>query len=160
VNTPYVSIVHCDFVRPAHRQAVGDLINAYIGDEKGGGEPLSPQAAERLVTMLAAHPTAFILLAESDSEFVGLLTAFENISTFTARPMMNVHDLFVHPTYRRCGIARRLMETLIEEARRHDCSRLTLEVRQDNPRAQTLYNNLGFQCPEPPMIYQRLNLYA
>ncbi|MDR2791593.1 MAG: GNAT family N-acetyltransferase [Tannerellaceae bacterium] len=160
MNASEVSISRCDFARPAHRQAIGDLINAYINDRMGGGEPLTPDVSERLVASLATHPTVLVLLAERGDVPIGLLTAFENVSTFTARPMMNIHDLFVYPAYRRCGLARRLMEALIDEARRRKCSRITLEVRQDNLRAQALYNDLGFRCPEPPMIYQRLNLNA
>jgi ribosomal-protein-alanine N-acetyltransferase len=42
------------------------------------------------------------------------------------------------------GIGSALLTDLMEEARRHDCAEVFLEVRADNPRAQDLYRRFGF----------------
>ncbi|MDR3268530.1 MAG: GNAT family N-acetyltransferase [Tannerella sp.] len=155
MTTTETKIIPCNYSDPEHLQAVAGLINAYIHDEMGGGEPLSELRQLRLVDGLRNHPTAIVLLAENDGAYCGLLTAFENFATFAARPMINIHDLMVLPAARGKGIGRQLMNALIDEARRRDCCRVTLEVRHDNPVAQTLYMDLGFDDTDPPMFYWR-----
>jgi ribosomal-protein-alanine N-acetyltransferase len=43
------------------------------------------------------------------------------------------------------GIGTRLLEALIDEARRRCCTEMFLEVRADNTRAQRLYRGHGFE---------------
>jgi [ribosomal protein S18]-alanine N-acetyltransferase len=42
------------------------------------------------------------------------------------------------------GIGSTLLTDLLDEAGRHDCTEMILEVRADNPRAQNLYRRFGF----------------
>ncbi len=42
------------------------------------------------------------------------------------------------------GIGPTLLTDLLDEAGRHDCTEVILEVRADNPRAQNLYRRFGF----------------
>ncbi|MDR0865729.1 MAG: GNAT family N-acetyltransferase [Candidatus Symbiothrix sp.] len=150
-----INITLCDYSNPVHLQAIASLINSYINDEMGGGKPLSKPEQLRLVEGLKNHPKSIVLLAETDDNFVGLLTAFENFSTFTARPMVNIHDVFVLKEYRGKGIGRQLMNAVINEAEKCSGSRISLEVRQDNGAAQNLYKSLGFEETEPSMFYWR-----
>jgi ribosomal protein S18 acetylase RimI-like enzyme len=147
--------VACDYSDQEHLQAITALIDVYIKDGMGGGTPLSKLEQLRLVDGLNQHPKAVVLLAETGGVYSGLLIGFENFSTFTAKPMINVHDLIVHPEYRGRGIGRQLMEGIIAEAKKRKCSRVTLEVRRDNVAAQSLYKSLGFGEPEPGMLYWR-----
>lgn len=104
------------------------------------------------------HPRAIVLLAQTDGVFTGLLVAFENFSTFTAKPMVNIHDVFVLKAYRGLGIGRKLMDAVIAEAGDRKCSFVTLEVRTDNPAAQSLYKSLGFDGTKPDLLYWRKDL--
>jgi ribosomal protein S18 acetylase RimI-like enzyme len=54
-------------------------------------------------------------------------------------------NVVVDKEYRRQGIARRLMEETIAEARRQGAEEAVLQVYQDNPAALRLYTDLGFQ---------------
>jgi ribosomal protein S18 acetylase RimI-like enzyme len=155
-----VEIKLCNYSNPAHLQAVTILIDAYIKDEMGGGKPLSKSEQLRLVDGLNSHPKAIVLLAETNNAFVGLLTAFENFSTFTAKPMINIHDVFILQEYRGKGIGRQLMNAVISEAESRKCTRITLEVRDDNVKAQSLYKSLGFDETDPRLFYWRKNLNA
>ncbi|MDR1581926.1 MAG: GNAT family N-acetyltransferase [Prevotellaceae bacterium] len=148
-------IVVCDYSNQAHLKAVISLINANINDEMGGGTPLSSEKQQQMVDGLANHPKAIVLLAQDTDNFVGVLVAFENYSTFTAQPMINIHDIFVLKKYRGNGIGRRLMNRIVDEAEKRKCSRLTLEVRKDNVKAQNLYQSLGFEEVNPKMFYWR-----
>ena len=57
---------------------------------------------------------------------------------------VDIHNLAVHPAYRRRGIGTALLRAVIDEARRHGVTRVTLEVRKSNEAAQKLYLSLGF----------------
>jgi ribosomal protein S18 acetylase RimI-like enzyme len=149
------NIIRCNFCDPKHRKAIVVLINEYIQDEMGGGTVLSEQEQNDLTEGLKNNPKTLVLLSETQGIFSGMLVAFENFSTFTARPMMNIHDVTVLKEYRGKGIGRSLMNALIEEAGKRNCSRITLEVRKDNLPAQNLYSDLGFYEPEPGMLYWR-----
>ena len=50
----------------------------------------------------------------------------------------------VLPDHRRCGIARELVQMVIDESIRRGAARLFLEVAEDNDAAQRLYRSLGF----------------
>ena len=54
-------------------------------------------------------------------------------------------NVVVREEYRRQGIARRLMEATIAEARRQGAEEAVLQVYQDNLAAMQLYTDLGFQ---------------
>ncbi len=56
-----------------------------------------------------------------------------------------VDNVAVFPQYRRRGIARALMEHLIQAAKARNSSFLTLEVRASNTGAIQLYKALGFR---------------
>ena len=56
--------------------------------------------------------------------------------------MMNVA---VHPDFRRQGIARQLIDELVQRLKAAGSRCLTLEVRASNAGAIALYENLGFQ---------------
>jgi GNAT superfamily N-acetyltransferase len=150
-----IDITVCDYSNPAHPEAVISLINEYINDEMGGGNPLSQKEQQRMIEGLSNHPKSIVLLAQGADMFVGLLTAFENFSTFTANPMLNIHDVIVLKEYRGRGIGRKLMNAIISEAEKRKCSRVTLEVRKDNIKAQNLYKSLGFEEAEHGMFYWR-----
>lgn len=153
-----IEIMECDFSNTDCLNAIGNLMNAYIQDNMGGGNPLSNMEKLRLVDSLNQHPMSIVLLACIGDIFCGLLIAFENFSTFTVKPMINIHDLIVLPELRNLGIGHKLLDSIIEIAEKRGCSRITLEVRNDNINAQYLYRKKGFEEPDPPMFYWRKNL--
>ena len=67
-----------------------------------------------------------------------------NVTLSRSRGGYLVSNLAVHPDYRRRGIARRLMEVVIERTERKRASWVLLEVRRDNRAAKGLYEKLGF----------------
>jgi [ribosomal protein S18]-alanine N-acetyltransferase len=58
---------------------------------------------------------------------------------------IHVTNLAVHPSFRRRGIARVLLGSILEEARRSGVELVFLEVRPTNVEALTLYESLGFR---------------
>ncbi|MDR1524723.1 MAG: GNAT family N-acetyltransferase [Tannerella sp.] len=160
MKNPDVTVRRCDYADTDDLNAIGTLINAYIEDEMGdgGGEPLERQQQLRLAEALGRHPKSIVLLACIGEVRCGMLVAFENFSTFTVSPMINIHDVIVLKEYRGKNVGRRLLEAVISMARERRCSRITLEVRVDNPVARHLYKSAGFDSPSPEMSYWRKNL--
>src|SRR5215208_6758275 len=56
-----------------------------------------------------------------------------------------VANVATHPDYRRHGIGRALTESVMKQARDKRASAIWLHVRDDNPGAIKLYEELGFQ---------------
>lgn len=58
---------------------------------------------------------------------------------------LDIHNVAVHPQFRRQGVARAMLADIIERATSRGFRRMTLEVRKSNDPAQTLYRSLGFE---------------
>ncbi len=56
-----------------------------------------------------------------------------------------IANVAVHPDYRHRGIARATLERAMSHARDHSAHELWLNVRDDNPDALDLYNDVGFR---------------
>lgn len=50
-----------------------------------------------------------------------------------------------HPSFRRLGIAQRLTEFFLSDARDRGCTRVTLSVREDNVAARRFYESLHWE---------------
>ena len=122
-----------------------DILDSYATDPKGGGRGLSADVKRRLIGVLREHPTTLVLLAVAGGEPVGVAVCFFGVSTFRARPLLNVHDLAVLPKFRGRGVGSALLGAVEDHARRRGCCKLTLEVQDDNARARTLYQRFGFE---------------
>lgn len=131
------------------RDAKGFLavLDSYARAPVGGGEPLASDVRERVVPMLREHPTSLVLLAFVGEEPVGVAVCFFGLSTFRARPLLNIHDLAVLPQHQGKGVGQALLDAVEDHARRKGCCKLTLEVLDDNTRARALYRRFGFEDP-------------
>lgn len=58
----------------------------------------------------------------------------------------HVTNIAIHPDYRRRGIGRELLLSLMEVAREFDAIKMTLEVRESNTGAKALYEQLDFKA--------------
>jgi GNAT superfamily N-acetyltransferase len=142
--TPYVEIVEANLDRTDHQQDVIALTAAYALDAMGQGGPLHPDVLARLVPGLRAQPTTLILLAYVEGQAVGIATCFQGFSTFSAQPLINIHDLAVLPTHRGQGIGRLLLDGVARKATELGCCKVTLEVQEDNARGRQVYESAGF----------------
>lgn len=133
---------------PVDAQAVKELVNCLASDPVGGGEPLSPEILDSLVPALSRYPTCFCLLAMDGDLGVGMSLCFESLSSFKARPVVNIHDFVIRDDYRGQGIARNLLRQTEAEAYKRGACKLTLEVLEGNPIARKLYNSFGFRSYE------------
>ena len=82
-------------------------------------------------------------LWEEDGLIVGNLTLIPFSSR--GKRYFLIANVATHPGYRRRGIARKLTLTGLDYSRTHGAASTWLHVRDDNPHAQELYRNLGFE---------------
>lgn len=95
--------------------------------------------SEKSVASELENPLSLWLVAEENGQvfgYVGSQTVLDESD------MMNVA---VDPRFRRQGIARALIETLIAELAKKGSRCLRLEVRVSNENARALYERMGFQ---------------
>ena len=140
-----IEIREANLADEAHAAGLLAVLGSYAASEMGGGAQLSDDVKRRLVAGLREQTHALVLLAFSAANVVGIATCFFGFSTFSARPLLNVHDLAVLPDFQGRGIGRALLVAAEERARARGCAKLTLEVREDNVRARGLYHQSGFR---------------
>ncbi len=121
---------------------VADLIEVAFGVELG------PEGREAVWGMRAASYMGPLLWVLGDL-FSGYVWVEEkrvvgNVTLSRSRGGYLVSNLAVHPDHRRRGIARRLMEAVVERAEKRGVTWVALEVRGDNRAAKGLYAKLGF----------------
>jgi GNAT superfamily N-acetyltransferase len=139
-----VTIVDADLSHAEHQAALVAMLDAYMRDPMEGGVPPSEQIKRDLAPGLRAHPACYVFLAYRDAAPVGFSICFLGFSTFNARPLINIHDIFVESSVRGTGIGAMLLERIEAKARELNCCRITLEVREDNRVARGLYRKVGF----------------
>ncbi|QDT00571.1 GNAT family N-acetyltransferase [Adhaeretor mobilis] len=145
-----INILTADLANPAHQAAIIAMLDAYSADPMGDGHPISDYARANLIDGLRKHPTTVAFLAMQGEQPVGMIIAFGGFSTFAAKPLINLHDVYVAPEVRGQGVARRLLEAVEAAARETGCCKLTLEVKLQNTRASNIYAEFGFQpAPSP-----------
>lgn len=81
----------------------------------------------------------YFLVAELDGEVVGY--AVGSVLDTVGK----VVSIAVHPMYRRCGIGKSLLKTLLDNLFKSGVGVIRLEVRESNIPAYSLYERLGFR---------------
>jgi ribosomal protein S18 acetylase RimI-like enzyme len=137
-------VLRLDLHAPDHVAGLQALLSEYALSAEGGGQALAPEALARLPQALASRSHYVGWLACADGRFIGLLNAFEGLSTFKARPLLNIHDIVVTATWRGRGVGRALIAQAQAHAQAGGCCKLTLEVLEGNARAIGLYRAMGF----------------
>lgn len=155
-----VSTVHCKRVDYKNTDEARDLVrllNAYSEDPMANSASLPESVKSTLVESLALVPGAFSIIASFSTEGnrkqpVGLANCFMGFSTFSSKPLVNIHDLVVLPEYRGNGIGKALLDAVEIIAIERECCKIVLEVRTDNP-AEHLYRRQGFTDGDHPYIF-------
>lgn len=98
-----------------------------------------------------AHTHYLVALSEGSDAVV----AYAGLLAPASAQQADIQTIAVAPTVRRGGLGRTLMLRLMAEAFSRGAREMFLEVRADNPGAQSLYEQLGFeQIAVRPRYYQ------
>ncbi|WP_390614894.1 GNAT family N-acetyltransferase [Maricurvus nonylphenolicus] len=139
-----ITVTLADYSCLQDAQALRQLMQEYANDPMGGGKPLADEVVEELPDKLQAFPGAYSVIAWDGDTPIGLINSFTGFSTFKAKPLVNIHDVIVAPTYRRRGLALEMLRVVEQEAIERGCCKLTLEVLTGNQGAQAVYQQFGF----------------
>lgn len=99
----------------------------------------TPWSREAFLYELRQNQVARSWVARAERGVVGYLCLWE------LGMELHITNLAVHPACRRQGIARTLVATILEDARRRGFTVAVLEVRPSNQEARGLYERFGFQ---------------
>ncbi|MDP7593816.1 MAG: GNAT family N-acetyltransferase [Litorilituus sp.] len=143
-----IRLVQADYNNEQQGKDIIMLLNDYALDPMGGGEVLSDYVQENLVATLAQRHDVFTVLCYVDEEPAGIINCVEGFSTFSCKPLVNIHDCGVLPQYRGLGLCLKMFEEVEQVALARGCCKLTLEVLEGNTVAQNAYKKLGFAAYE------------
>jgi ribosomal protein S18 acetylase RimI-like enzyme len=139
-----IEVVKADYANQKHKEDIPLLLDAYASDPMGGGAPLEQKVKENLVNELSKLPHAFSVIAYVDNSPAGLANCFEAFSTFSCKPLVNIHDVVVLNRYRGYGLSQKLLEKVEDIALEKNCCKITLEVLSNNAVAKAAYAKYGF----------------
>ncbi|GJE17466.1 GNAT family N-acetyltransferase [Methylobacterium marchantiae] len=128
-------------VRPDEREAWERLWSDYLDFYRASLGP-----AMRDLTWSRLHDPLVplhALVAEADSEIVGLVHYVFHASAWTRGPYCYLQDLFTTPSARGRGVARALIEAVTTEAHLASADRVYWLTMEDNAPARALYDTLA-----------------
>jgi ribosomal protein S18 acetylase RimI-like enzyme len=143
-----ITVREADLADPEQTAVLVEMLDAYMRDPMEGGSAPSEQVKRELIPGLRAHPACYVFLALRGEKPVGFAICFLGFSTFNARPLINIHDIFVQASARGAGMGKLLLDRIEAKARSMNGCAITLEVREDNHRARRLYSKFGFERAE------------
>ena len=138
-------IIIADLSSLDHGRAIVRLLDLYANDVMGGGQSLSAYTKSNLISELSKREDCVVVLAYVEDEAAALAICFEGFSTFACQPILNIHDITVHPDFRGQGLSVELMNKVQEQAVKRGCCKITLEVLEGNQRASKIYRKFGFK---------------
>lgn len=146
-------MIRVDFANSVQGADFLRLLGEYALDPMGGGEALDKNTLSNLIERAQNEAGFGAFLAYVGGEAVGLLNFNRTFSTFSAAPILGIHDICVSSEFRRKGVASALLKQAEQEAIRLGCCKLTLEVLTKNTGAQAVYRSFGFgdYCLDPQM---------
>ena len=139
-----IKVLKANYTETKHATDILSLLNLYALDPMGGGKALSQFVKDNLIRELAKLPHAFTVLCYADDRAVGLINCFESFSTFSCKPLVNIHDVIVIKEYRGRGLSQKMLTEVEKIALKKGCCKLTLEVLSKNTVAQASYQKSGF----------------
>jgi GNAT superfamily N-acetyltransferase len=85
----------------------------------------------------------YCLVAERDGKLIGLAHYLFHRSTWLAEQVCYLNDLFVDPTGRRSGVARKLIEAVYEAADKAGAPKVYWLTHESNAAARLLYDQVA-----------------
>ena len=120
------------------------LFTEYTRSLGTAGTPSDVPIPANLVEAIQKRNDVVVFLAYEEKQPAGFAVTVEGFSTFRAMPSLNIHDLGVSSRFRGHGVGKTLLNAVRDEADKRGCCKLTLEVYENNTRAFSLYQSMGF----------------
>ena len=138
-----ISIIEADLKIKEHSDAVILLTKEFSNDHENKTQ--ESFTIKNLIKGLRNHPTTIIFIAYKNNYPIGQAICFKGFSTFNAKPLINIHDLYVNKNHRGKGVGSQLINRIEKKAKLLDCCKITLEVVENNLQALKTYDKNGFK---------------
>ena len=135
--------IRVDLENESHCSNLLILLDDYMRDEMGTGEPMAVELGAKIIEVLRSHAGYLGFFACLGNEYAALANCNLNFSTWQAKPLINIHDFIVSSAFRNRGIGLYLLNGIERYAAKKGYCRINLEVRYDNSKAQNLYIKAG-----------------
>jgi len=129
------------------------IVPLFDGYRQFYGQPSNVALARAFLEARLSAGESVVFLAEDGSGAVGFTQLYPSFSSLGARRNFILNDLFVEPSARRQGVARRLIEAAAAFGRSAGAVRLTLSTAVDNITAQSVYHAAGWKRDEAFLVY-------
>ena len=132
------------------RESDAEAVTALLGqlDYLLGAEAVAPVLAEVL-----ADPAHVALVAEEDGEVVGFVNAHFRPQLHHLAPVGTIDELVVDRDRRGRRIGERLVEAVLEEARRRGADVMEVSTHNRRERARAFYRRCGFEATSVKLVH-------
>ncbi|MCX7896493.1 MAG: GNAT family N-acetyltransferase [Rhodocyclaceae bacterium] len=144
-----------DYATAADLPAMADLLEELFSLE-ADFVPMRDRHLSGLRLILADPGRGRLFVARSGAQVIGMANVLITVSTALGAHVAILEDVIVAPAFRRQGIGRRLLDTVIDWARKHGLARITLLADGDNGCALAFYERMGFTASS--MVVRRFML--
>lgn len=134
-------------------ETVHDMIFA-LAEVLGHERKVVSTVADLVEHGFSRHAAFEVLLAERNSEPMGICLFFYSFSTWRGALGVYIQDLYVSDEARGTGLGRKLVEETCRIAAAQGANHLRLVVDSNNTGAQAFYETLGMKVRDDEMIYQ------
>lgn len=117
-------------------------------------EPLDQRVRQISVALFSKPPAAQALLARDGSELVGIASYSFLWPAVGLTRSLYLKELYVAEAYRRQGVGKLLMRSLIGVATESGCSRIEWTTDTGNVEAQVFYDKLGVPALPSKLFYR------
>jgi len=139
-SVPEIRMLHaddCDVLRSVAQGAFDD--------------PIDPVAAAEFLADARHH----LAVAIADGLVVGFISAVHYVHPDKPKPELWINEVGVAPTHQRQGLARKMMEAVLAEARRLGCAVAWVLTSRTNAAAMRLYAGCGgVEAPEDAVMFE------
>jgi ribosomal protein S18 acetylase RimI-like enzyme len=131
-------------ISPSH-SAFGAVAVLFDDYRAHYGWPPSPQLTHDWLHAQVTRQAMMITAALRAGRACGFIAASVMPASLALGIAWSVRDLYVAPPHRRVGIARALLQQVMDDARQAGAHRVSLQTETGNTAALTLYAGAGFQ---------------
>ncbi|MFV0289934.1 MAG: GNAT family N-acetyltransferase [Mangrovibacterium sp.] len=130
----------------------GDLTSIWslvltLAENEGSSEKIRIKIDDLREFLFSQSPCLFALVAENNSDVVGIALYYYRISTWIGKTL-HLEDLVVSETSRGKGIGTLLFKAIAKESLLSNCFRLDWEVSFTNEKGRRFYDKLGADFEE------------
>ena len=115
-----------------------ELYNEFVGSDR-----YSHHDNDSFRTVLHS-PHNFIYVVEVDEKLIGFASFSVRHVVRYPKPIAELDELFIDPSYRKQGIGRKLMNQVEEKARDLGCHRAYIESNYKYKEGHAFYESLGY----------------